>query len=470
MQILHAAIRNQGASIKTLEIQIEKISNVLQERGFGSIRSSTKANLRDQVQSISTTVEADSYPICRMGYSQYAVSTRKNRTPMYETRQMKIPFPSRLNGYYCNEKKGSYGPQFSEAYPEASQIDNSIPKKEKDLGSFTLPCFINNVCFENALVDLGANVSVMPLSSYLNLGIGELAYTKLTVELAYRIVKYLKGIVENVLVGIGKFVFPIDFIILDMLEDIKVPLILERPCLSTGRAKIDVFKRMITLRVGVTPPFSHIAAEDNLGFTMYGARWKIVGVLCGLISVAAAMVTKKVMWFDFWPRNGSSRWVSCLWMKEVCHGVDLTGDEDLTGEDGDIGMGDSTGVSTSLGGEIISRGKKSWESTLVEVQRIENEAKTMCMLRCKTVSIRWQTRHKRGTVQWRLDQSDRDTGTGVFSTTCACVLSRSVVMESLPIIGQSWRRLWSGKKTIIPPDLTNIMVEYLEKDENAPPT
>ncbi|GJW46222.1 reverse transcriptase domain-containing protein [Tanacetum coccineum] len=84
----------------------------------------------------------------------------------------------------------------------------------------------------------------------LNLGLGELAHTKLTVELADRTVKYPKGIAKNVLVGIGKFVFPVDFIILDMPEDIKVPLILGRPFLSTARAKIDVYKRKITLRVG----------------------------------------------------------------------------------------------------------------------------------------------------------------------------------------------------------------------------
>ncbi|GKG15230.1 reverse transcriptase domain-containing protein, partial [Tanacetum coccineum] len=59
-----------------------------------------------------------------------------------------------------------------------------------------------------------------------------------------------KGIDENILVGIGKFTFPVDFIILDMPEDIKVPLILGRPFLSTARAKIDVYKRKITLRVG----------------------------------------------------------------------------------------------------------------------------------------------------------------------------------------------------------------------------
>ncbi|GJZ87052.1 ribonuclease H-like domain-containing protein [Tanacetum coccineum] len=195
-----AAIRNQGASIKTLEIQIRQIS--------------------------------------------------KNITLVYETKQTTILFPSHLNSYYCEGKKGSYRPQFLDAYSKASHINNSIPQKEKDLGSFTLPCFINNVCFDNALVDLGASVSVMPLPTYLNLGLGELAHTKFTVELADRTVKYPKGIAENVLVGIGKSVFPVDFIILDMPEDIKVPLILGRPFLSTTRAKIDVYKRKITLRGG----------------------------------------------------------------------------------------------------------------------------------------------------------------------------------------------------------------------------
>ncbi|GKC79909.1 putative reverse transcriptase domain-containing protein [Tanacetum coccineum] len=136
-----------------------------------------------------------------------------------------------------------------EAYG-ASLINNTMPRKEKDLGSFTLLCFINDFCFDNTLVDLGSNVSVMPFSTYLNLGLGELAHTRLIVELADRTVKYPKGIAENVLVGISKFTFPIDFIILDMPEDIKVPLILGRPFLSTARAKIDVFKRKITLRVG----------------------------------------------------------------------------------------------------------------------------------------------------------------------------------------------------------------------------
>nr|GEW82571.1 hypothetical protein [Tanacetum cinerariifolium] len=192
-----ASIRNQGSSIKNLEIQIGQMGKVLQERGFESLPSSTETNSRDQVKTISTTIEADSCPIHRIGSSQYAISTGQNRALMYETRQTTILFLSHLNGYYCEEKMGSYGPKFLEAYSEASQ---SIPQKEKDTGNKT--------------------------------------------------VKYPKGIAKNILVRIGKFIFPIDFIILDMPEDIKVPLILRKPFLSIARAKIDVYKKKITLRVG----------------------------------------------------------------------------------------------------------------------------------------------------------------------------------------------------------------------------
>ncbi|GKC54211.1 mitochondrial proton/calcium exchanger protein-like protein isoform X1 [Tanacetum coccineum] len=244
----NAAIRNQGASIKTLEIQIGHMSKVLKKRGFGSLPSSTEMNPKDQVKLISTIIEADSHSIRRIGSSQYAVSTEQNSKLLYKSRQTTVPFPSHLDDHYCEQEEGNYRPKFTGAYG-ASHINDTIPRKEKDPGSFTLPCFINNICFDNALVDLGASVSVMPLLTNLNIGLGALAHTRLTVELAERTVKYPKGIAKNVLVGIGKFTFLVDFIILDISEDIKVPLILGRQFFSTTRAKIDVYKRKITLRV-----------------------------------------------------------------------------------------------------------------------------------------------------------------------------------------------------------------------------
>ncbi|GKA85677.1 hypothetical protein Tco_0807331 [Tanacetum coccineum] len=74
-KFMNAAIRNQGASIKTLEIQIGQMSKVLQERGFGILLSLTETNPKDQVKSIPTTIEADLYTIRRIGLSQYAIST-----------------------------------------------------------------------------------------------------------------------------------------------------------------------------------------------------------------------------------------------------------------------------------------------------------------------------------------------------------------------------------------------------------
>nr|GEU61472.1 reverse transcriptase domain-containing protein [Tanacetum cinerariifolium] len=158
-----AAIKNQGASIKTLEIQIGQISKVLQEREFGSLPSSTETNPRDHVKSISTIVEPDASSIRRIGSHQYAVSTGQNNTLMYETREMTISFPCRLNDCYYEEKRGSYEPQFSKAYSYgASHINKSKPQKEKDQGSFTLPCYINNAFFNNALAELGASPPTPP--------------------------------------------------------------------------------------------------------------------------------------------------------------------------------------------------------------------------------------------------------------------------------------------------------------------
>ncbi|GJW99626.1 hypothetical protein Tco_0183540 [Tanacetum coccineum] len=242
-------IRNQRASIKTLEIQIGQMSKVLPERGFRSLPSQLK-----RTQEIKSS---RFQPLLKLIHTRYAILDHpntpypldKNNKLLYKSRQMTIPFPSRLDNHYCDEEEGNYGLNFAEAYG-ASHINDTIPQKEKDPRRFTLPCFINNTCFGNALVDLGATVSVMPLSTYLNLGLGKLAHTRLTLELAVRTVKYPKGIAENVLVGIGKFTFLVDFIILDMPEDIKVPLILGRPFLSTAHDKINVYKRKITLRIG----------------------------------------------------------------------------------------------------------------------------------------------------------------------------------------------------------------------------
>ncbi|GJT87901.1 hypothetical protein Tco_1069618 [Tanacetum coccineum] len=209
---------------------------VLQERGCESLPILTEMNPRDHVNSISTIVEADTTPVCRIGSTRYTVLAQQNSKLIFKPRQATVPFPSRLYDDFMCERKGSYGLKDLDAYSIRTTLRNdSLPKKEKDPGSFTLPYYINIVCFEKALTHLGASVSVMPLSTYLNLGLGELAHTKLTVELTDRILKHPKGIAKNVLVGIELRRNQVD----DLEPTIEEGKVVNNPMIDIAKARSD---------------------------------------------------------------------------------------------------------------------------------------------------------------------------------------------------------------------------------------
>ncbi|GKD18921.1 hypothetical protein Tco_1208079 [Tanacetum coccineum] len=235
LAVIQAQLNNLGREIKKVN------EKVYAAQGSGSLPSLTETNPRDHVKSISTCEETETPSIWHIRSHRYGVSNQLKGDIMslMELNQAIIPLPGHLRkyGYDMEEIKATMNSHCS------TILEDALPPKEKDLGSFTLPCYINNMSFNKALADLGASVSVMPYSTFTNLGLDELAPTKLIIELADRTVKRLKGIAKNVLIVIDKFVFPVDFIVLDMPKDIKVPLILRRPFLSTAHAKIDVFKR-----------------------------------------------------------------------------------------------------------------------------------------------------------------------------------------------------------------------------------
>ncbi|GJS56529.1 reverse transcriptase domain-containing protein [Tanacetum coccineum] len=103
---------------------------------------------------------------------------------------------------------------------------NKLPSKEKDPGSFTIPCHIRHLHIDNALADLGASISLMPYMMYEKLGLGEPKPTRMSLELADRSIQYPWGIAEDVLIKIDKFILSIDFVILDMREDSRITIIL----------------------------------------------------------------------------------------------------------------------------------------------------------------------------------------------------------------------------------------------------
>ena len=129
-------------------------------------------------------------------------------------------------------------------------IQQKLPAKMKDPCSFTIPCSIRKYEFKKALCDYGESINLMPLSVVQRLSLGELTPTAITLQMVDRSMAQPEGILEDVLVKVGKFVFPVDFVVIQMEEDTQVPLLLGRPFLATGAALIDVQKGELTLMVG----------------------------------------------------------------------------------------------------------------------------------------------------------------------------------------------------------------------------
>ncbi|CAJ2653673.1 unnamed protein product [Trifolium pratense] len=128
-------------------------------------------------------------------------------------------------------------------------IQRKLPQKKKDPGSFTIPCSIGDLTIGKALCDLGASVNLMPLSIMKKIPGAVAKPTKMSLSLADRSIVYPEGILHDVLVRVGGFVFPADFVVLDMEEDKNwEPLLLGRPFLATGRALIDVELGELMLR------------------------------------------------------------------------------------------------------------------------------------------------------------------------------------------------------------------------------
>ncbi|KAJ9189314.1 hypothetical protein P3X46_000624 [Hevea brasiliensis] len=112
-------------------------------------------------------------------------------------------------------------------------IQQKLIPKCKDPGSFSIPCRIGDSKFERAMANLGASINVMSNSVFQTLNLGPLKETSVIIQLADHSNAYPLGVVEDVLVQVGKLVFPADFYILDMEDSVptlKSSLILfERP-------------------------------------------------------------------------------------------------------------------------------------------------------------------------------------------------------------------------------------------------
>ncbi|XP_074288398.1 uncharacterized protein LOC141613560 [Silene latifolia] len=125
---------------------------------------------------------------------------------------------------------------------------SKTPPKCSDPGVFTIPCTIGDTRFEIAMLDLGASINVIPFNVYESLKLGPLKSTRVVVQLNNRSSVHPRGVVENVMVKVDQLVFPADFYVLDMAQEVDgVPILLGRPFLKTAGTRIDVPNGSLTM-------------------------------------------------------------------------------------------------------------------------------------------------------------------------------------------------------------------------------
>ncbi|XP_015948817.1 uncharacterized protein LOC107473742 [Arachis duranensis] len=128
-------------------------------------------------------------------------------------------------------------------------IQKKLPQKLKVPGSFQIPFIIGDITIEKALCDLGASINLMSLTMMRMVKTEEAKPTRMALQSADRTLKFPHGVVEDLLVKVGEFIFPADFVVLDMEEEANTSIILRRPFLATAGAIIDVQKGELVLRL-----------------------------------------------------------------------------------------------------------------------------------------------------------------------------------------------------------------------------
>ncbi|XP_006582574.1 uncharacterized protein [Glycine max] len=188
--------KSTESAIKNLEIQVGQLAKQIAENSFGGFGANTEKNPKEE---------------CKV------VITRSKRETIVE-------------------EEGRNNDEQDDV------IQRILPPKYKDPGSVTIPCSIGAVSVGKALIDLGANINLMPLSMCIRIGELEIMPTRMTLQLADMSITRPYGVVENVLVKVRQFTFLADFVIMYIEEDAEIQLILGRPFILTANCVVDMGK------------------------------------------------------------------------------------------------------------------------------------------------------------------------------------------------------------------------------------
>ncbi|KAL5579761.1 hypothetical protein UlMin_012203 [Ulmus minor] len=274
-----AVIQSQAALLRNLENQVGQLANELKNRPPGTLPSNTENPKRDGKEHCKAitlrggkTLEApeikeknqkdlvsrqeeenneqgnfeeDSREAEKFG--EKSEKSRENVTlhiniPLVEALEQMPNYVKFMKDMLTKKRRFGEFETVALTRECSAVLQNKLPPKLKDPGSFTILCSIGNQYFGKALCDLGASINLMPMSIFKKLGIGEARPTTVSLQLADISIVHPEGKIEDVLVKVDKFIFSVDFIVLDYEADLEVPIILGRPFLATGRTLIDVQK------------------------------------------------------------------------------------------------------------------------------------------------------------------------------------------------------------------------------------
>ncbi|XP_023734714.1 uncharacterized protein LOC111882581 [Lactuca sativa] len=300
-------LRNQQASILNIEKQLGQLAHQVNKKRPGELPSKTENNPRmENVNAITSSYGEIFIPLTPAQKVSTKVQTKKteessatkpNRTrrvPLMESTSPcpynksvvslkpympPLPFPIRaipdekVKAYrsfmehvkalqvnvpfietmlqtpkYLNLLKGLFAARKDMA-EVAELVLNELPEKKGDPGSISIPCQFGNIHATQALTDSGACINLMPFSFFKKLNLSEPRFINMKIHLADKTIIRPRGVCEDLLIKVDKFVFLVDFVVLDIEEDPEIPIILGRPFLNTACALIDVCESTLTLRV-----------------------------------------------------------------------------------------------------------------------------------------------------------------------------------------------------------------------------
>ncbi|XP_058780858.1 uncharacterized protein LOC131654950 [Vicia villosa] len=271
--------KNTTASIRNLEVQVGQIAQHLSLQAQSTLPSSTVINQKNQenVNVVTTRSkkrlesekddETDDNMVIEVDLEvrETEKTTKEAVTPVEPNEEkikkeleIKLPFFEALEQMPLYRKfmkdviakKKPTGDEQKGVTEKCGRIspERRIPIKKKDPGAVAIPCTINDINFPKVLIDSGASVSLMPLSIFKKLGIGTVRKKGTKLKFAEHTIKQAYGVAEDVLVEIDIFIFPVDFEIMDILEDEETPIILGRPFMLTSGCNTDIETGALTLK------------------------------------------------------------------------------------------------------------------------------------------------------------------------------------------------------------------------------